>query len=192
MNSHQEDNFDSLTFNLPLANIDTDQIYPARYLTTTNRDGLGRYCFLDWRENPKSDQFRLFKHLDTARQQVLVAGDNFGCGSSREHAAWSLLDAGFRAVISTRFGDIFYSNALNNGLLLITVEEDAHDFLLKHNQHKLHVDLQSCELDIPGFGRRRFPLDQFASFCLMNGKTSLDYLLDHRDEIIAYETARAS
>ena len=179
--------FQSQTFNLPLDNIDTDQIYPARFLTTTAPEGLGRFCFQDWRENPQSQQYQYFKDLDTERQQILVAGDNFGCGSSREHAAWSLLDAGFRAVVSTRFGDIFRSNALNNGLLLITVEPETLDFLLQHAQHPLKIDIQARQIDSPGWGRKEFPLDSFSWYCLVHGINALDYLLEHRDEIARFE-----
>lgn len=188
MNSNPDNSFNSLTFNLPANNIDTDQIYPARYLTTTNRQGLGQYCFLDWRQNPASEHFRLFKHLDTQRQRILVAGDNFGCGSSREHAVWSLLDFGFKAVISTRFGDIFYANALNNGLLLIPVDQETHEFLFQHDQQLLHIDIETREIDIPGLGRKEFSLDQFFSYCLINDTNALGYLLQHRDEISTYES----
>lgn len=190
MRNGRHSNIKSLTFNLPLNNIDTDQIYPARYLTTTTREGLGRYCFRDWRENPASEQFRLFEKLDCQRQKILVAGDNFGCGSSREHAAWSLLDYGFRAVISTRFGDIFYTNALNNGLLLVTVDKETLAFLLQHDQQALQIDIKARQIDIPGLGCRKFPLDQFTLFCLLNGMSSLDYLLKHRDAIDAFEARR--
>lgn len=181
----------SLSFNLPLSNIDTDQIYPARYLTTTTRKGLGQYCFRDWRDNPASDQFQFFKELDTTRQKILVAGDNFGCGSSREHAAWSLLDAGFKAVISTRFGDIFHTNALNNGLLPVKVDRETLDYLLQHDRQSLCIDIKTRQIDIPGLGSKNFPLDEFSSYCLLSDMSSLEYLLDHSDEIEAYEKAQS-
>lgn len=190
MSSKINSSYDSLTFNLPLENVDTDQIYPARYLTTTDRHGLGQYCFRDWRDNPASEQFRLFENLDTASQQILVAGDNFGCGSSREQAAWSLLDAGFKAVISTRFGDIFHTNAMNNGLLIIVVQPETLDFLHQRDRHNLHVDIRSQFIEIPGLGRIEFPLDQFMAYCLINGLTSLEYLLKHGDEIAAFEAGK--
>ncbi len=182
--------FESSTFKLPFDNIDTDQIYPARHLTTTTRNGLGKYCFQDWRENPGCAQFLFFKNLDTKLQKILLAGDNFGCGSSREHAAWSLLDAGFKAVISTRFGDIFYNNALNNGLLLSLVHTETHDYLLRHERLQLRVDIGSQEIEIPGMGRKSFPLDRFTATCLMNDTSPFDYLLNHREEIARFEAEK--
>ncbi len=190
MSSNQNSGFTSQTFNLAVDNIDTDQIYPARFLTTTKREGLGQYCFRDWRENPASNQFQSFKNMDCCRQKILVTGDNFGCGSSREHAVWSLLDAGFKAVISTRFGDIFYTNALNNGLLLIMVDPETLAFLLQQDKQSLNIDIKSRQIEIPGHGRREFPLDRFTSYCLINDINPLDYLLQHRDEIEVYEGAQ--
>ena len=188
MKNSGSNQFESFMFKLPVDNVDTDQIYPGRHLTTIDKKGLGKYCFQDWRENPESTQFPFFQNLDTAQQKILLAGDNFGCGSSREHAVWSLLDIGFKAVVSTRFGDIFYTNALNNGLLLITVDQQTHDFLLENGQNRLIVDIASQEIEMAGLGRKSFPLDKFTASCLINGTSPLDYLLQHRREITAFET----
>ena len=141
---------ESRTFNLPVDNIDTDQIIPAQFLTTTERDGMGRHCFHGWRFNddgrPKSSN--PLRGHDAATQAVLVAGANFGCGSSREHAAWALLDFGFRAVISSRFADIFRNNALKNGLLPVQVDEGVAGYLLDHPGAAVRIDIAGHRLDI--------------------------------------------
>lgn len=181
----------SRTFNLPAENIDTDQIYPARYLTTTSQQGLGEYCFYDWRHNEGSRFFSYFRTFNPGQQQVLVAGNNFGCGSSREHAAWSLLDMGFKAVISTRFGDIFHSNALKNGLLLVEVDAPTLEWLMAHPGHEVSIDVESTRLEIPGFGTFDFPLDAFSAHCLTRGMDSLDFLLEQAERINEFERKRA-
>jgi len=180
---------ESRTFNLASDNIDTDQIIPAQFLTTTEREGLGKFCFYHWRfdadGNPREDS-PLAAH-DARRQQVLVAGTNFGCGSSREHAPWALLDLGFRAVISTRFADIFRNNSLKNGLLLVTVEADLIDFLMAHPDHPVRIDIPAGRMEVDGFGAVEFPLDPFSAYCLAEGIDQLDFLLRHEKDINQYE-----
>jgi 3-isopropylmalate/(R)-2-methylmalate dehydratase small subunit len=186
-NSHV---IESRTFNVAVDNIDTDQIIPARFLTTTEREGMGRFCFHDWRfagdgsgkpDNPLRDR--------REDQQVLVAGNNFGCGSSREHAPWALLDFGFRAVISSRFADIFRSNALKNGLLPVTVEQDVIDHLMSTNGVGVKIDIGEATIDIKGFGKRGFPLDPFSAYCLVRGIDQLDFILQNAAAIDEYEQA---
>jgi 3-isopropylmalate/(R)-2-methylmalate dehydratase small subunit len=180
---------ESRTFNVPVENIDTDQIIPAQFLTTMERDGLGRLCFHDWRFNDDGsdkDDNPLVDH-QPGRQQVLVTGSNFGCGSSREHAPWALLDFGFRAVISDRFADIFRSNSLKNGLLPITVGKEVVEYLLARPDHPVRIDIQNRELTIEGYGSREFPLDPFSAYCLTRGIDQLDFILDHEQDISTYE-----
>jgi 3-isopropylmalate/(R)-2-methylmalate dehydratase small subunit len=180
---------ESRTFNLAFDNIDTDQIIPAQFLTTTEREGLGQFCFYHWRFDgagqAKADN-PLAAH-DAGRQQVLVSGTNFGCGSSREHAPWALLDLGFRAVISTRFADIFRNNSLKNGLLLVTVEQPVIDFLFAHPDHPVRIDILASRLEIGGLGNIDFPLDPFAAHCLAQGIDQLDFILQHESDIARYE-----
>ena len=186
--------FASRTFNLPVDNIDTDQIIPAQFLTTTTRDGLGQYCFYGWRFDedgaPKASS-PLRKH-DPATQQVLVAGSNFGCGSSREHAPWALLDFGFRAVVSSRFADIFRSNALKNGLLPITVDDTVVQYLLRHPDHAVRIDIANRTLSVEAYGEFEFPLDPFSAYCLTRGIDPLDFILHNEDAIQAFEQRRES
>jgi len=179
----------SRTTVLPLDDIDTDQIIPARFLTTTSREGLGANLFADWRYDAHGDERPDFA-LNTreARDaQILVAGRNFGCGSSREHAAWALLDYGIRAVISTEIADIFRNNALKNGLLPVIVEADIHQWLIEHPGAELAVDLQDRVLILPDGRRARFPVDSFSRYCLLNGIDQLGFLLEQSKSITAYE-----
>lgn len=169
---------------LPTANIDTDQIVPARFLTTTSREGLGEHAFADWRapDSPLTDA-----RARTAR--ILVAGDNFGCGSSREHAPWALLDFGFRAVVSSSFADIFRNNALKNGLLPVTVPTDLHEKLLATEWPELSIDVATAEC------RWRaacvaFPIDAYEQVCLLQGRDDFDQLLARQPEIQTFEEAR--
>jgi len=180
---------ESRTFNLRVDHIDTDQIIPGQFLTTTEREGLGRFCFYGWRfdDDGTERERHPFRDFDPNRQQVLVAGSNFGCGSSREHAPWALLDFGFRAVISSRFADIFRSNALKNRLLPVTVEQNVVDFLHAHPNHPVRIDINNNTLVVEGLGTFEFPLDRFSAYCLIRGIDQLTFLLENESEISRYE-----
>ncbi len=179
---------------LPQRNIDTDQIIPARFLTTTERRGLGRHAFADWRlceDGTPNPQFP-FNRAENAGASILVAGRNFGCGSSREHAPWALLDLGLRAVVSCEIADIFRSNALKNGLLPIVLDEAIVDELLTHPGIELTVDLAASTLGLPDGRIFEFPLDAFARTCLLEGVDTLGYLLRHDAAIGAFEARHRS
>ena len=179
---------------LPVENIDTDQIVPARYLKTTNKVGLGDAAFADWRWNndgtPKADF--VLNRPDVKGAEILIAGNNFGCGSSREHAAWALTGAGFKAVISTFYGDIFKSNALKNGLLPIVVDEDTLYQLFSLFEEDpttvVAVDVPNQQLVLPGGQHVSFPLDPFAKHCLIHGVDQMGFLLNEDGAIAAYES----
>lgn len=183
----------STTLVLPQENIDTDQIIPARFLTTTTREGLGAAAFYDWRYNddgsPKADA--PLNTIDPKENRILVAGDNFACGSSREHAPWALTDYGFKAVISTSIADIFTSNALKNGLVPIVVDADTHAHLLAAPGGRVTIDLERCELSFGNEAPVSFQLEPFARRCLIDGVDPLGWLLDHVPNIEAFE-ARAA
>ena len=180
---------------LPVNDIDTDQIIPARFLKATDKNGMGDNLFADWRYNsdgsPKQD-FVLNKP-DSAGCQVLLAGDNFGCGSSREHAPWALTSYGFRAVISTSFADIFRNNALKNGLIPIIVADEVHkmlfDLIEEVPNAEFTIDLASQTLSFPN-GAVEFPIDPFNKTCLLNGTDELGYIMSFENEIAKFE-ARA-
>ena len=182
----------SRTETMPAANIDTDQIIPARFLTTTTRQGLGRQLFAAWRYDaagvPRAD-FVLNRN-DSAGAQILAAGRNFGCGSSREHAPWALTDYGFRAIISTEFADIFASNALKNGLLPVIVPQHVSEWLLAHPGVEVSLDIAARTLTLPDGTDVPFPLESFAQHCLLEGVDELGFLLARRDAIEAFERAR--
>jgi 3-isopropylmalate/(R)-2-methylmalate dehydratase small subunit len=173
-------------------NIDTDQIIPARFLTTTTKEGLGRQLFADWRylaDGTGNPDFVL-NRPEAGGCRVLVAGRNFGCGSSREHAPWALLDYGIRAVISTEIADIFKSNALKNGLLPITVDESTAAWLLANPGAEVDIDLATARLTLPNGLTSLFPIDAFARHCLLNGIDELGYLRGKLGDIERYENAR--
>ncbi len=180
---------------LPINDIDTDQIIPARYLKVTDKHGLGAACFADWRYDadgtPKPDF--VLNRPEHAGAQVLIGGHNFGCGSSREHAPWALVGAGFRAVVSTAFADIFRSNALKNGLLPLEVDEETHRQLISLAQEDastaLHIDLAAQTLTLPDGRAVTFPIDGFSKHCLLNGVDQLGFLLSLEGQIAAYEAA---
>jgi len=183
----------SRTLVLPAADVDTDQIFPARFLTTTSREGPGRALFADWRfdaEGRPRPDFAL-NRPEAAGCAILVAGPNFGCGSSREHAAWALYDHGIRAVVSTSIADIFFSNALKNGLLPVIVEEGIHRWLLEHPGAEAEIDLEAMTMTLPDGRCARFPIEAFARHRLLHGLDELDYLLSKRAAIAAYEKDRA-
>lgn len=179
----------SRTVVLPAANIDTDQIIPARFLTTTTRTGLGERLFADWRydeQGARRSEFVLNQPA-AAGCRILVAGRNFGCGSSREHAAWALIDHGFRAVISTEIADIFRNNALKNGLLPLIVAEPTAAWLLAHPGAEVTIDVEQGTLTLPGGESVGFPLEPFARHCLLEGVDGLGFLLSRTAEIDAFE-----
>jgi 3-isopropylmalate/(R)-2-methylmalate dehydratase small subunit len=184
----------SKTLVMPGSNIDTDQIIPARFLTTTTREGLGKQLFADWRYQADGTPDASFVLNQAASQgcQVLVAGRNFGCGSSREHAPWALLDYGIRAVISTEFADIFRSNALKNGLLPIVVDAPSHAALIAAPGAAVSIDLEARVLTVPNGTQVTFPIEAFARYCLLNGVDELGFLLSKLPEIERYEAARGS
>jgi len=173
---------------LDAENVDTDQIIPARFLKTTTRDGLGASAFYDWRYDasgtPKPDF--VFNRPESAGAEVLVAGHNFGCGSSREHAPWALLELGLRAVVSSTFADIFKNNALKNGLLPIQVDPATLTQLLRA-PGTITVDLDRQTIATPSGIAASFPVDPFAKHCLLNGVDQLGFLLSLRDDVNAYE-----
>ena len=184
----------SRTAVLPYTNVDTDQIIPARFLRTTTREGLGRQLFADWRLNADgtlNSEFPL-NRPETAGCTVLVADRNFGCGSSREHAPWALLDYGFRAVISTEIADIFRSNSLKNGLLPIVVDQASGQWLLEHPGAEVTIDLPSATLQLPTGVTIEFPVEAFARHCLINGVDELGFLLAKEPQISAFEQRKAS
>jgi 3-isopropylmalate/(R)-2-methylmalate dehydratase small subunit len=180
---------------MPVNDIDTDQIIPARFLKVTDKAGLGANLFSDWRYNadgtPKPDF--ILNRPEAQGAQILLAGDNFGCGSSREHAPWALTGFGFRAVISTSFADIFRNNALKNGLLPIIVDAETHQMLFDLVEEvpnvELTVDLASQTLNFSG-GSAAFPVDGFSKACLLNGVDELGYILGFDKQIAAYENSR--
>jgi 3-isopropylmalate/(R)-2-methylmalate dehydratase small subunit len=183
----------SRTVVLPLDNVDTDQIIPARFLKVTTREGLGRGLFADWRYDehgaPRPDF--VLNQPGASGAAVLVAGDNFGCGSSREHAPWALLDHGFRAVVSSSIADIFRSNALKNGLLPVVVEPAAHRALLAAPGAEVTIDLAAGTISLPGGGVAGFAIDPFARHCLLEGLDELGFLLSCAPALAAYEAGRA-
>lgn len=189
-----EATFTSKLMPLPVENVDTDQIIPARFLKTIDKAGLGDNLFADWRYDsngePKTD-FVLNKP-EYQDAQILVAGNNFGCGSSREHAPWALVGYGFRAVISTYFADIFRNNALKNGMLPIVVDEETLKQLFSLVEEdpntEVSVDLTTQTLTLPDRRAVEFPIDPFAKHCLLEGVDQLGYLLSKEDQITAYET----
>jgi 3-isopropylmalate/(R)-2-methylmalate dehydratase small subunit len=182
----------SRTVVLPSSNIDTDQIIPARFLTTTTREGLGVSLFADWRYDaqgtPKADF--VLNRPEAQGCRVLVAGHNFGCGSSREHAPWALLDYGLQAVVSTEIADIFRSNSLKNGFLPVVVDQATNDWLLTNPGAQVTINVAETTLALPNGTRVKFPLEAFSRYCLLNGVDELGFLLDRGAQIEAYERQR--
>ena len=182
----------SRTVVIAASDIDTDQIIPARFLTTTTKEGLGAQLFADWRyQSDGSPQQEFVLNRPEARgAAILVAGHNFGCGSSREHAPWALLDFGFRAVISTAIADIFRGNSLKNGLLPVVVDEKTAQWLLHHPGAEVDIDLKSMRLTLPTGTSVSFPVEPFARHCLLNGLDELGYLRSKLNDIERFEAAR--
>ena len=183
---------------LPIDNVDTDQIIPARFLKTISKDGLGSQLFCDWRYDaegrPKPDFILNQPRVQGA--EILLAGDNFGCGSSREHAPWALTQFGFRAVVSTSFADIFRQNSLKNSLLPVIVPRDVHQELFalveKDPAVKVTIDLASQKLTLPSGRTIEFPIDAFSKACLLKGVDELGYILEQAPAIAAYEAQRVA
>jgi 3-isopropylmalate/(R)-2-methylmalate dehydratase small subunit len=184
---------ESRTVVIPRENIDTDQIIPGRFLKVTDKKGLGKALFCDWRyekdgTTPRPDF--VLNRPEAKGCTILVAGDNFGCGSSREHAPWALTDYGIRAVISTRIADIFKNNALKNGLVPIVLEPAAHAKLVAAPGASVRVDLGAQTVTLPDGSAATFPIDGFAKYCLMNGVDELGFLLSQEESIAAFEARR--
>jgi 3-isopropylmalate/(R)-2-methylmalate dehydratase small subunit len=177
---------------LPIDNIDTDQIIPARFLKTISKEGLGDQLFYDWRYDaegkPKPDFILNSERAKSA--EILLAGDNFGCGSSREHAPWALTQFGFRAVVSTSFADIFRGNALKNSLVPVIVPAEVHAKLFADPDQIVTIDLASQTLRLADGTAVEFPIDGFSKHCLLNGVDELGYILSEAEAIAAYEAGR--
>ena len=177
---------------LPLENVDTDQIIPARFLKATTREGFGKNLFRDWRyldnddTNPKKD---FVLNQNEYEGKILVAGKNFGCGSSREHAAWALLDAGFTVVVSSFFADIFKGNSLNNGVIPVQVSDEFLQKIFKQDNHSaLTVDLENQKIIIDNTGEEEtFEINSYKKNCLLNGYDDIDYLVSIKDDIEKFE-----
>jgi 3-isopropylmalate/(R)-2-methylmalate dehydratase small subunit len=190
--------FSSRVVALPNENVDTDQVIPARFLKITDKQVLGQYLFNDWRYDAAGDPLPDFvlNRPEAEGAGILLAGNNFGCGSSREHAPWALRGFGFRAVISTSFADIFKNNSLKNGLLPIVVDAATHrdlfDLVAEIPNVELTVDLDSQSVRLPEGRAVEFPIDPFSKFCLLNGVDELGYLVKHEDAIQAFEKAHAA
>jgi 3-isopropylmalate/(R)-2-methylmalate dehydratase small subunit len=181
---------ESRTVVIPRENIDTDQIIPGRFLKVTDKKGLGKALFSDWRYdaagNPRPEF--VLNQPESQGRTILVAGDNFGCGSSREHAPWALVDHGFRAVVSTRIADIFRNNALKNGLVPVVLDAASHAKLLAAPGAPVRVDLETQTVSLPDGTSAPFAIDAFARYCLMNGVDELGFLLGQEDAIASYES----
>lgn len=174
---------------LAQTNIDTDQIIPARFLSTTERKGLGKHAFNDWRwrDDGSANPDFAFNQPHNAGRSILLAGRNFGCGSSREHAPWSLRDLGLQVVVSSEIADIFRGNALKNGLLPVVLPEAVVQDLMTRPDDVLTVDIEACELRTPDGAIHAFPLDAFARTCLLEGVDEMGYLLARSADIQHYE-----
>ncbi len=187
----------SKVITLPVNDIDTDQIIPARFLKTTDKLGLGKSLFANWRylEDGSENPDFVLNHGAKKGREILVAGDNFGCGSSREHAPWALVAWGFKVIVSTSFADIFRNNALKNGLLLIVVDQPTHENLLalsaEDNELELRIDLPAQSLLLPKDESISFEIDAFSKRCLLEGMDQLDYILSFEDAIATHEEGQA-
>ena len=181
---------------LPMENVDTDQIIPARFLKATTKDGFGKNLFRDWRyesDDETKPKAEFVLNDSNYNGEILVAGKNFGCGSSREHAAWSILDYGFRVVVSSFFADIFKNNALNNGLLPVQVSEDfLQKIFSQGNEATLTINLAAQTITIDSTGEENsFEISHYKKTCLLNGYDDIDFLLSLKEEIETFEKKRA-
>ena len=178
---------------IPTENIDTDQIIPARFLKTISKKGLGQNLFSDWRynEDGTNNQDFILNASESQGAKVLIAGDNFGCGSSREHAPWSLMDWGFQAIISTSIADIFRNNSLKNGLLPVIVDDETHKQLQSLVEEdpstQVSIDLANQTLTLPDGRSVSFPIDDFSKTCMLEGIDQLGYPLKQEEKMLAYE-----
>ena len=180
---------------LPTENVDTDQIIPARFLKATSREGFGENLFRDWRFNSDGTPKDFILNNPAYKGEILVAGKNFGCGSSREHAAWALVDYGFRAVISSFFGDIFKNNSLNNSLLPIVVTDQVLEKILDATTTNpnllIEIDLPNQILQVNDLGiSQKFEINEYKKICIMNGYDDVDYILSLKNEIESFERNR--
>ena len=180
---------DGIAAVIPHENIDTDQIIPAAHLSTTQKNGLGQHLFSNWRYDSQGNQRSDFvlNQSPTNRCKVLISGDNFGCGSSREHAPWALLDFGIEAVISTSIADIFRNNAIKNGLLPMVVSEGDHQMLMSRSGQTVSIDIESQTIKTAEKSLH-FELEPFARYCFLNGMDQLDFLLSNQNEIAVFES----
>jgi len=180
------------TVALPTRDIDTDQIIAARFLTTTSSEGLGKNAFYDLRYNKDGSEKNDFALNQPAAEgcSILIGGDNFGCGSSREHAPWALLDYGFEAVISTEIADIFKNNALKNGLLAVVVDEETQQWLIANPGAEIKIDVETCSITLPDGRVVDFAMESFARHCLLEGIDPLEFLQNASAAIAAFEENR--
>jgi 3-isopropylmalate/(R)-2-methylmalate dehydratase small subunit len=183
----------SKTVVMSATDIDTDQIIPARFLTTTSREGLGEHLFHDWRFESDGSVNRDFvlNRSEATGCTILVAGRNFGCGSSREHAPWALLDYGLQAVVSTEIADIFRSNSLKNGFLPIVIDEEPHRWLMENPGVEVSIDVAASVLTLPDGTTVNYPIDEFARYCLLEGIDQLGFLQKYMDDIKSFEDKRS-
>jgi 3-isopropylmalate/(R)-2-methylmalate dehydratase small subunit len=190
----EKEKFISLTSTavpMPIENIDTDQIIPARFLKATTREGFGDNLFRDWRYDNAGNPKAFVLNNPDLRGKVLVAGKNFGCGSSREHAAWAIHDYGFKVVVSSFFADIFKGNALNNGLLPVQVSDaflsQIFELLEKNPQSPIKIDLENQQISLENGASESFDINPYKKACLLNGYDDIDYILSLKDQILTYE-----
>ena len=185
--------FTSKAIILPIDDVDTDQIVPARFLTTTEREGIGVALFIDWRLDKDGNEIASFplNHPDAKNRKILVAGRNFGCGSSREHAPWAIHDFGIRAVISSEIADIFRNNSLNNGLVPVVVDPETHQWLLDNPEAEITVDDEALEVRLPNGKAVSFSIEPFARHCILEGIDQMGYLAQSLGTIEAFEKNRS-
>ena len=175
--------------NLPMINVDTDMIIPKQFLKTIKRTGLGKSLFFEMRYDEKGNKIESFvlNNKPYDKSSILITGKNFGCGSSREHAPWALVDYGFKAIVSTSFADIFKNNSLKNGLIPITVPKEMHKWLINNQGVEVMIDLENTLIQTNKGHESSFPVESFSRYCLMNGIDQLGYILSQESEITKHE-----